>query len=154
MTTDTLILKAVTFHHYLPISRADIQNEFHAQLFPDEPRRTAPARNISVTLTWSTKDPHVIGFLFSVKGNPEWRISRELLMAGLDGVSGDPSGDVQMFPDIHDASGVELVVSSPSGIASFRILREELEGFLSETFEHVPLCGEVIPDALFDELIS
>ena len=71
----------------------------------------------------------------------EWTFARELLAAGLTDPAG--LGDVRVRPDLsEDEAMLTLEIESPDGYASFELEREDVESFLTSTYELVPLGSE------------
>ena len=109
-------------------------------------RNHKPA-HVDIDLHWSDRNPFTVSILFG-KDLPDWIVSRDLLATGLDRAVG--LGDVSVLPDLSvdsDDTCVELVLSTPRGLAAILIDRVDLDSFLTRTFRDVPAGQElVVPD--------
>lgn len=71
----------------------------------------------------------------------EWTFARDLLVIGLEDPAG--LGDVRVRPDLsEDEAMLTLEIESPDGYASFELEREDVEAFLTSTYELVPPGSE------------
>lgn len=97
-------------------------------------------------LRYDTLDPYAVQVRFHTGGGPdsdivEWTFARSLLSDGVGGPTGD--GDVQVWPSTSNGLAVLcLSLSSPSGTALFEVPVPELEEFLRQTYQAVPLGRE------------
>jgi sporulation and cell division protein SsgA len=109
------------------------------------------AHSIKTILSWSADDPYAITISLTTKRLArDWLVSRDLLLAALNGPVG--LGDVSVFPDIRDDRRLELVISSPDGKAGFRMSRRSLTTFLNATMRVVPVGAEVMPASWLAEV--
>jgi len=101
-----------------------------------------PAVPVEVELRYDTRDPYAITAAF--RTGParwvEWCFARDLLADGLIAESG--AGDVRIRPVAGDIELVELVVSSPAGMARFEASAGELAYFVDRTHDMVPPGAE------------
>jgi hypothetical protein len=94
--------------------------------------------NVAVAFRYTASEPFAVTLRFtSVKGRPEWWISRDLLLEGLRYGSG--TGDVLIRP--WD-DGIDITLRSPSGIATLTFDTYELLDALRATEALVPLGQE------------
>lgn len=94
---------------------------------------------VAMTLAWSRYDPLAVSLRFPDEGVC-WVVSRELLAQGLLGPAG--LGDVALLPDLADPDALELVLSSPDGVAGLHLPRADLADFLDATWEQMPSEAE------------
>jgi len=113
---------------------------------------------VRTTLTYRSEDPYAVGLTFHAgSGDVEWLLARNLLSRGLLTPIGD--GDVRVFPSIgEDGRAVTvLVFSSPDGRLLAELASDDLQAFLTRTFQLVPAGREndhLDVDALIDGLLS
>ena len=117
--------------------------------------RGRPA-SLETTFDYDSADPYAVRLVFrGPSSSVDWLVSRNLLLNGLAGPTGD--GDVRCWPD-RDRSGrasVAMEFRSPGGRLVTRVQRAELERFLCRTLEVVPLGEERIDvDALLAGLLA
>lgn len=91
------------------------------------------------SLVYDAADPYAVRMTIQqARGPVTWIFARQLLAAGLDGVSG--RGDVEVRSEGEDT--VVIWVGSPSGQNEMRIPRDGVQRFLDATEDIVPLGGE------------
>ncbi|MBV8931441.1 MAG: SsgA family sporulation/cell division regulator [Kutzneria sp.] len=97
----------------------------------------APAVPVEVELRYDTRDPYAVtaAFRSGPSGWVEWCFARDLLADGLIAEAGN--GDVRIRPVPGSMELVELVVSSPAGLAMFEAPAQELADFLDRTYDSV-----------------
>ena len=118
------------------------------------------------TMTYSVTDPFAVSATFhSQEGQVTWIFSRELLLAGLHGRSGD--GDIRIEPMHRTSRSVlRLELSSPSGRAIIEGPLDQVRSFADETTDLLPpgyewqylnfdaglaaLLNDELPDNRFD----
>jgi hypothetical protein len=90
------------------------------------------------TMTFSVADPFAVSATFhSREGSVTWIFSRELLLAGLHGRSGD--GDIRIEPMHRTSRSVlRLELSSPSGQAIIEGPLDQVRSFADETIDLLP----------------
>jgi hypothetical protein len=95
------------------------------------------------SLFYSGDDPYAVRMAFHVGTDEpvEWIFARELLGAGMTGLTGE--GDVQVWPSADDGEPVlNIVLSSPFGQAHFEALQDAMAEFLSHTYDAIPAGHE------------
>ena len=105
-----------------------------------------PGLPMTAELRYETSDPYAVHATFRADDSQvTWVLSRELLMTGLQAVSG--MGDVKVQPsEEHPESVVLIQLSSPDGVAVLAADAADLRGFLLRTCDQVPPGAE--PDFL------
>jgi hypothetical protein len=105
-----------------------------------------PGLPMSAELRYDSLDPYAVHATFRAEDSQvTWVLSRELLMTGLQAVSG--MGDVKVQPAEESPETVVLIqLSSPDGVAVLAADACELRGFLLRTCDEVPPGAE--PDFL------
>ncbi|MFN2537727.1 MAG: SsgA family sporulation/cell division regulator [Mycobacteriales bacterium] len=104
-----------------------------------------PSLPVMANLRYDAVDPWAVRVAFQTGGEGdgivEWMFARQLLTDGVAGAVGD--GDVRVWPGLHGTERVvSLAMASPSGSALFEIDRDELVGFLQQTYLAVPTGSE------------
>lgn len=103
---------------------------------------------LNVRVCYTQTDPYAVTFRFT--NGMEWLCGRDLLLAGMLLPEGD--GDVRVRPV---PAGVELTLSSPSGLVVLVFDYEPLLDVLQETLRLVPEGSETVDfDAEFAKLVS
>lgn len=100
---------------------------------------------LPVVLRYSADDPFAVTVAFGSGGEPgadvQWVFARELLLAGLEGPSGD--GDVRVWPAADGRPDTTCVaLSSPDGRALLEAATSDLRAFVARTLAAVPRGGE------------
>lgn len=101
-----------------------------------------PGVPMTAELRYETSDPYAVQATFRADDSQvTWVLARELLMTGLQAVSG--IGDVQVMPsDEHPETVVLIKLSSPDGVAVLAANAADLRGFLLRTCDQVPPGAE------------
>jgi hypothetical protein len=100
-----------------------------------------PGVPMSAELRYVSTDPYAVHATFRAEGSQvTWVVSRELLMTGLQAVSGIGDVTVRPCPD-HPETVVLIQLSSPDGVAVLAAGSADLRGFLLRT------CDQVAPGA-------
>ena len=113
-----------------------------------------PSLPVLADLRYAADDPWAVRVAFRVgtgEGGPgevaedegvvEWMFARQLLTEGMAACVGD--GDVRVWPASSGGERyVNLAMASPSGSALFEIDRDELVGFLQQTYLAVATGAE------------
>ena len=118
----------------------------------DESRVSLPA-----TLGYDAHDPYAVTATFRTgDGDISWVFSRELLAEGLTERVGE--GDILIRP-AHPSRGplVLFTLTSPSGSARIEGDRDEIRGFLDDSYQVLPSGSEwqyLQVDRVIDELLA
>jgi hypothetical protein len=101
-----------------------------------------PGLAMSAQLRYESSDPYAVHATFHAEDSEvTWVLSRELLMTGLQAVSG--IGDVRVRPSEESPESVVLIqLSSPDGVAVLAASSADLRGFLLRTCDQVPPGAE------------
>ena len=104
-----------------------------------------PSLPVLAGLRYSADDPWAVTVTFQTGGEGdgivEWMFARQLLTDGVAAPVGE--GDVRVWPEVHAGERVvNLAMASPSGSALFEIDRDDLVGFLQQTYLAVPPGSE------------
>jgi hypothetical protein len=104
-----------------------------------------PCLPVLARLRYQADDPWAVRVAFQTGAEPdavvEWMFARQLLTDGVRQPVGE--GDVRVWPSRVDGERViHLAMASPSGSALFEIDRDELVGFLQQTYLAVPTGSE------------
>ncbi len=96
-----------------------------------------PGLPMTAELRYETNDPYAVHATFRAEDSEvTWVLARELLMTGLQAVSG--MGDVKVQPsEEHPESVVLIQLSSPDGVAVLAANSADLRGFLLRTCDQV-----------------
>lgn len=94
--------------------------------------RDTPPCLMNVRLYWTAEDPFAVTATFRWgSGKPvEWLFAVDLLTEGVHHRAGD--GDVTVMPDPDEYWSVRLVLSSPSGVASFKVPADFVDDFVAD----------------------
>ena len=102
---------------------------------------------VDAHLHYDTVDPYAvrIGFEAGRDSVVEWTFGRDLIVAGMDDLTGE--GDVRVWPVLTESADRDrpmicLSLSAPGGAALFEIDRVILAGFLEQTTALVPVGRE------------
>ena len=100
-----------------------------------EPEGSVP---MPCTLHYAVDDPFAVSATFhSAEGSVTWVFSRELLLAGLHGASGE--GDIRVEPMHRTSRSVlRFELSSPSGRAIIEGPHDQVRQFADQTVELLP----------------
>jgi len=104
-----------------------------------------PSLRIVAGLRYEAADPWAVRVAFHTgsegNGTVEWVFARQLLTDGVRSACGQ--GDVRVWPALHGRDRVvNLAMASPSGSALFEIDRNDLVGYLEQTYRVVPTGAE------------
>jgi hypothetical protein len=94
--------------------------------------------------TYTVADPFAVGLSVRTSNDRwvEWLVGRDLVVAGLDGPSGE--GDVRMAPQIVQGYDiVEIEIRSSDGRAVLEVDRDLLRHFVEASVELVALGDEM-----------
>jgi len=96
-------------------------------------------------LRYEAADPWAVRVAFHTgsggDGTVEWVFARQLLTDGVSSACGQ--GDVRVWPALHGRDRVvNLAMASPSGSALFEMDRNDLVGYLEQTYRVVPTGAE------------
>ena len=102
----------------------------------------ADAVTLPVTFHYGIDDPYAVRAQFHGEGSDvEWVFARDLLAAGLDGMSGE--GDVKVWPAPAMRPGIVLIsLSSPDGRAVLEADSHDVRAFLDLSEQIVPMGAE------------
>ena len=95
---------------------------------------------VMTEFSYSPLDPFAVTLTFLGSQNVAWRLSRDILDAGLQGPAGD--GDVRVWSGCWPVGGMFLRLRSPDGQAMFAMPRQEVSDFLDRTYALVPRGAE------------
>lgn len=103
-----------------------------------------PTLPVTATLRYAAADPWAVRIHFQTGEDGEgveWLFARQLLTDGVTRPAGQ--GDVRVWPapDARDRV-VHLKMASPSGSALFELDRDDVAGFLQQTYRVVATGGE------------
>ena len=91
-----------------------------------------------VILRYDSADPYAVHLVLPDQG---WVFGRTLLLDSFANPRTQGVGDVQVLDD--EANGKTIVfLDSPEGVAALKFERTDIETFLTESFEIVPLDDE------------
>lgn len=104
-----------------------------------------PSLPVLADLGYAADDPWAVRVAFQTGGEGEgvveWMFARQLLVEGVAVAVGD--GDVRVWPAMSGRDHVvHLAMASPSGSALFEIDRDDVMGFLQQTYLAVPTGSE------------
>lgn len=104
-----------------------------------------PSLPVLADLGYASDDPWAVRVAFQTGGEGEgvveWMFARQLLVEGVARAVGD--GDVRVWPAVSGRDRVvHLAMASPSGSALFEIDRDDVVGFLKQTYLAVPTGSE------------
>ncbi|MFJ7280771.1 SsgA family sporulation/cell division regulator [Kitasatospora sp. NPDC098663] len=96
-------------------------------------------RHVPTLCRYSLADPFAVTMDFDdACGEARWLLSRDLLLAGLEGPAGD--GDVHIAPT--EDGGTVIALGGPGGVALLHTATRPLARFLTATLLLVPLGAE------------
>ena len=104
-----------------------------------------PSLRVVAGQRYEAADPWAVRVAFHTggegDGTVEWMFARQLLTDGVTCACGE--GDVRVWPALHGRDRVvNLAMASPSGSALFEIDRDDLVGYLQQTYLVVPVGAE------------
>jgi hypothetical protein len=97
-----------------------------------------PGLPMTAELRYDSSDPYAVHATFRAEDSQvTWVLARELMMTGLQAVSG--MGDVKIQPCEQNPAAVVLIqLSSPDGVAVLAASSADLRNFLLRTCDQVP----------------
>ena len=107
---------------------------------------------MDVDLHYRTDDPHAVTIRFHTREQEStWLVSRELLADGLRAPAG--VGDVRLRREEGDVLVLELFTEDSHAV--FHLSADELDRFLTSTYQVVPAGQEVVDfDLLLKDLLA
>jgi Streptomyces sporulation and cell division protein, SsgA. len=95
---------------------------------------------VAMELSYSPLDPYAVTLTFLGSENVAWKLSRDVLDAGLQGPTGE--ADVRVWSGSWPVGGMFLRLRSPDGVCLFAMPRQEVSDFLDRTYALVPRGDE------------
>jgi Streptomyces sporulation and cell division protein, SsgA. len=87
---------------------------------------------VAVEFSYSPLDPYAVTVTFLGSQNVVWKLSRDVLDAGLHGPAG--KADVRVWSGSWPVGGMFMRLRSPDGVCLFAMPRQEVSDFLDRTY--------------------